>query len=76
MGNSSTVPLVVPPRTGVLGHDSSGASTAINVFCPNGIVPFFDGYSLCAGRDRREPQDRNDFRGPALKDVDLGFSRT
>ncbi|MGA2302257.1 MAG: TonB-dependent receptor [Candidatus Acidiferrum sp.] len=61
-----------PARTGVLGGTIPVTSAAINVFCPNGIVPFFDG-TPCVPVGTDGNLSRNDFRGPAFKDVDLGL---
>ena len=63
--------------SGVFGSPSqvrtaiSLASPAINVFCPGGIVPFFDG-TPCVPVAQDGTLSRNAFRGPGYASVDLG----
>jgi hypothetical protein len=47
-------------------------SAAIDKFCPNGLVPFFDG-TPCVPLATSGNLSRNAFRGPAFKDVDLSL---
>jgi hypothetical protein len=49
----------------------SGA-LALTTFCPNGLVPFFDG-TPCVPVGTDGTLARNAFRGPAFKTVDLGL---
>jgi hypothetical protein len=46
-------------------------SQAISEFCPNGIVPFFDG-TPCVPVAQDGTLSRNAFRGPKYASVDLG----
>jgi hypothetical protein len=45
---------------------------AVTTFCPNGLVPFFDG-TPCVPVGTDGNLGRNAFRGPAFKAVDLGL---
>lgn len=53
------------------GIGPTRSSTAISVFCPNGIVPFFDD-TPCVPVPQDGTLSRNAFRGPGYASVDLG----
>ena len=65
-------------ETGIFGDNSRSfpnggtTSAAIEKFCPNGLVPFFDG-TPCVPVASEGNLSRNAFRGPSYKDVDLSL---
>jgi hypothetical protein len=65
-------------EAGVFGNSTFVAglpydkSVAIDKFCPNGLVPFFDG-TPCVPIAQDGTMTRNSFRGPDFKDADISF---
>lgn len=53
------------------GPGPTRMSQALSVFCPNGIVPFFDG-TPCVPVAQDGTLSRNAFRGPKYASMDLG----
>ena len=53
------------------GPGPTRSSAAISVFCPNGIVPFFDD-TPCVPVPQDGTLSRNAFRGPGYASMDLG----
>ncbi len=62
------------PSQTISGNGTVTHSPAIDVFCPNGIVAFFNG-TPCLPVGTNGNLSRNAFRGPAFKEVDLGLSK-
>jgi hypothetical protein len=58
--------------TGFSNQSLLNGALAVTTFCPNGLVPFFDG-TPCVPVGTDGNLGRNAFRGPAFKSVDLGL---